>query len=175
MRNIVLVGFMGTGKTVLARRLSEKLGMEYVSTDSLIEEKERRSISDIFSKEGEDYFRAVEKDVVKEASRMNNAVIDAGGGVVLDSENTEVLKKKGIVVCLWSEPEVILERTKEYTHRPLLNVDNPLDKIRELVAFRKPFYERADYHIDTSKLQVEEVVNKIKGIINNAPPDHEAA
>ncbi|MEE9499948.1 MAG: shikimate kinase, partial [Candidatus Omnitrophota bacterium] len=100
MRNIILVGFMGTGKTVVARALSEKLGMRYVSTDHLIEEKEKTSISDIFSKKGENYFRKAEKDVIKDVSLMENVVVDAGGGVVIDPENVEYLKKKGIIVCL---------------------------------------------------------------------------
>lgn len=152
---------MGTGKTVVARVLSEKLGMKYVSTDGLIEEKEKTSISDIFSKKGEDYFRKAEKDVIKDVSLMENVVVDAGGGVVIDPENVEHLKKKGIIVCLWASPEVILERTKKYTHRPLLNVDGPLKKIRELLTSRKSFYERADYHIHTSEMTLEEVMNEI--------------
>ncbi len=94
MRNIILVGFMGTGKTVVARALSKKLGMRYVSTDGLIEEKEKTSIADIFSKKGENYFRKTEKDVIKDVSLMENVVVDAGGGVVIDPENVEHLKRK---------------------------------------------------------------------------------
>ncbi len=168
MRNIVLVGFMGTGKTQVARALSEKLGMKYVSTDSFIEEKEKTSISDIFSKRGEGYFRKAEKDVIKDVSLMENVVVDAGGGVVIDPENLERLKKKGIIVCLWASPEVILERTKKYTHRPLLNVDDPLKKIKELLTLRKPFYERIDCRIHTSKMTLEEVADEIIRRVKNA-------
>ena len=172
MRNIILVGFMGTGKTVVARALSEKLGMRYVSTDHLIEEKEKTSISDIFSKKGENYFRKAEKDVIKDVSLMENVVVDAGGGVVIDPENVEYLKKKGIIVCLGASPEVILERTKKYTHRPLLNVADPLKKIKELLTYRKPFYERADYHIYTLRMTLEEVVDEIIRRVKNAGLGH---
>ena len=173
MRNIILVGFMGTGKTAVARALSEKLGMRYVSTDHLIEEKEKTSISDIFSKKGENYFRKAEKDVIKDVSLMENVVVDAGGGVVIDPENVEYLKKKGIIVCLGASPEVILERTKKYTHRPLLNVADPLKKIKELLTSRKPFYERADYHIHSSKMTLEEVADEIIRRVKNARLDHQ--
>ena len=98
---------------------------------------------------------------------MQGVVIDAGGGVVIDPENVENLKKKGILICLWADPDIILERTKKYTHRPLLDVDDPITKINELLAFRKPFYERADCHINTSNMSAEEVVKEIEGVISN--------
>jgi len=169
MKNIVLVGFMGTGKTTVARAVAKKLKMRYVSTDELIEKSENLSISDIFSEKGERHFREVEKIAVKEASGMQNAVIDAGGGVVMDPENIARLKKKGVIVCLTAAPEVILDRTKKYTHRPLLNVDDPLAKIKELIEKRKPFYARADYSIDTSMLPREEVVREIERVAKDAP------
>ncbi|OGW75271.1 MAG: hypothetical protein A2Z72_00915 [Omnitrophica bacterium RBG_13_46_9] len=164
MKNIVLVGFMGTGKTRIAKMLSERLNMDYVSTDDLVEEKEKTPISEIFSKKGEDYFRRAEKYAVKKASLMENIVLDTGGGVVIDPENVENLKKNGVVICLWAEPEIILERTKRYAHRPLLNVDSPLGKIKELLAIREPFYKRAGYHIDTSKMSAEQVADEIERI-----------
>ncbi len=168
MPNIILVGFMGTGKTRVARALSERLGMKYVSTDDIIEEREKMSVSDIFSEKGEDYFRKVEKNVVKDVSIMENVVIDAGGGVIIDAENVKNLKEKGIVICLWAEPEVILERTKKYTHRPLLSVSDPLKKIKELLTFRKPFYERSDYHIYTSKMTLGHVVDETERMVSEA-------
>ncbi len=168
MKNIVLVGFMGTGKTAVAKEISKRLGMKYVSTDELIEKKEKALINDIFSKKGEDYFRRVEKEVVRDVSLMDNIVVDAGGGVVIDSENIRNLKQKGIVICLWAEPETILKRTRKFTHRPLLNVEDPLARIKELLAKRKSFYERADYHIHTSRMNVDEVADEIERIFKNA-------
>ena len=168
MRNIVLVGFMGTGKTVVAKELAKRFGTKYVSTDALIEEREKTAISEIFSKKGEGYFRKAEKDVVSAVSKMENVVIDAGGGVIIDPENVKNLKEKGVIICLWSKPEVILERTKKYAHRPLLNVKDPLAKIKELLNSRKHFYERADFHIHTSKMSVEKVTAEVERAVTDA-------
>lgn len=167
MKNIVIIGFMGTGKTQTAKALADELSLEYVSVDELIEKKEDRSINDIFREDGEKYFRAVEKEIVKEVSEGENQVIDAGGGVVLDEENMKNLKKSGIVICLWASPKVIHERTKEHGHRPLLNVEDPEGKIRDLLDERKPFYEKADEHIDTSDMDLQSVVSNIKEILND--------
>ena len=159
--NIVLVGFMGTGKTVVAKMLAKKMGMKYISTDEVIEDKERRSINEIFKKNGEPYFRRAEKEVVKKVAQLNNFVIDAGGGIVLDKENIQNLKRNGKIICLTATPEAILERTKRYHHRPLLNAESPKDKVEELLRFRAPFYAQADFSIDTTNLTVEQVAEEI--------------
>ena len=161
MKNIVLVGFMGTGKTTIARGLSKNAGMKYISTDEMIEKKEGVSINEIFTKKGEPYFRNAEKEVIAQASNMDNVVIDAGGGAVLNNDNIESLKNKGILVCLWAEPKDIFERTKKYTHRPLLKVRDPLKKIEELLDKRRPYYERADYHVNTSSVNIKEAISTI--------------
>lgn len=166
MKNVVLVGFMGTGKTQVAKMLAKRAGMTYVSTDEMIEQKEKRPISDIFRDEGEVYFRRVEKDIVKEVAKGENQVIDTGGGIVLDSENMENLRKNGVIICLWASEKVIYERTKKYRHRPLLNVESPEKRIREILDKREPFYKKADFHIDTTKLDLEAVVGKVQGILN---------
>lgn len=160
-KNIALIGFMGSGKTTIATKLSHRLKMRYVSTDGLIEKKENRTINEIFTKSGEDYFRAVESDVIKEASGMENVVIDTGGGVVLRDENLSNLKSSGIVICLTAGENVIMERTKKYKHRPLLNVEDPKLRIRELIKKRAPLYAKADYTIDTGELTIGQVVDKI--------------
>ena len=158
---------MGTGKTVCAKELSKKLNLKYISTDELIEKKENAPIRDIFAKKGETYFRKVEKDAIKEASIATDSVIDAGGGAVLYQENIDNLKKNGIIICLWADPKTIIKRTKKYSHRPLLNVKNPLEKIKGLLAARKEFYERADHHIHNSKMSIEDVLKEIEGIIED--------
>ncbi len=159
--NIVLVGFMGTGKTVVAQKLSEKLGRRYVCLDDMIEEKEGKAIVRIFEENGESYFRKVEKEVTMKASKLKDVIIDAGGGVVKDNGNVKNLKGNGIMVCLSATPEVIYERIKHEPHRPLLNVSNPKERIQKLLNQRAHFYAKADYTIDTSELTIDEVVNEI--------------
>ncbi|MCM8763657.1 MAG: shikimate kinase [Candidatus Omnitrophica bacterium] len=161
MKNIVLVGFMGTGKTTVAKELAKLLRCEYLSLDTLIEEMERKPILQIFAENGEEYFRDLESKVVRNISDKENLIIDAGGGVVLREENVINLKKKGLLICLKAKPEIIWERVKKYTHRPLLNVSNPKERIAELLRIREPYYARADHSLDTSYLTVREVVENI--------------
>jgi len=159
--NIVLIGFMGTGKTTVAKRIAGLTKMSYVSTDELIEEKEGMPINDIFLKRGEPHFRKIERAVVKDISDMDRVVVDAGGGVVMDPANMERLKKKGIVICLWAEPAEIYNRTRQYTHRPLLNVKDPMGKIKDLLEKRRPYYERADFHVNTGRFSIDEAADSI--------------
>ena len=158
---IYLVGFMGTGKTVVGRELARQLHQQFVDMDSLIEEKENKQVSQIFSQDGEPYFRKLEKQVLKDISVGKNLVAACGGGIVLDKENIQIMKKTGMLICLNSGAEVILARTQGYRHRPLLNVDNPQKRIEELLKIRAPFYAQADYAIDTSDLVISSVVSKV--------------
>jgi shikimate kinase len=161
MKNIVLVGFMGTGKTSVGKSIADTLKMRLVNTDDLIEKKEGMPINEIFSKRGEPYFRKLEREVVKGISKGENSIIDAGGGIVINEVNVKDLKGNGIIFCLNAEPEEILRRTKKYTHRPLLNVDGPLAEIKNLLNKRKEYYKRADYQIDTNGKNAEEVAKEI--------------
>lgn len=166
--NIVLVGFMATGKTEVAKRLSEVLGLKYISTDKLIEERLGKTINEVFSQHGEKYFRDIEKEIVKEVSELENFIIDAGGGVMLNEENIKDLKKKGIIICLQAKPEAILERLKDKNDRPLLNTEDKLKRIRKLQKERAKHYRKADYSIDTSNLKIEEIVAKVREILKLA-------
>ncbi|MDI6654264.1 MAG: shikimate kinase [Candidatus Hydrothermarchaeota archaeon] len=161
MKNIVLTGFMGAGKSSVGRRLAEKLGMGVVDTDDLIERSAGMKISEIFAKHGELHFRELEKKAVAEVSKLENHVIITGGGVVLKEENMKNLRKNGIIVYLHAMPEVLYERVKNEIHRPLLQVKEPIKKIKELLEFRAPFYADNDFMIDASELTVEEVVEEI--------------
>jgi len=159
--NIYIVGFMGTGKTAVGKETARQLGRRFVDLDSLIEERQNRKISQIFAEDGEPYFRKVEKEVLKQTSAKRGLVVSCGGGIVLDKENIRIMKDSGAMVCLSASPEVIIARTRGYKHRPLLNVDNPKKRIKELLALRAPFYAQADYTIDTSDLSVSAVANRI--------------
>jgi len=161
MKNIYLIGLMGTGKTAVGQLLAQKLGLDFVDLDDVIEQKEGTSISLIFQQKGEPYFRKVEKEAVREISQKSDLVVGCGGGAVINQENLDHLKKTGTVICLEARPEVILNRTKEARHRPLLNVEDPEKKIEELLSQRAPFYAQAHFTIDTSRLSVEEVAQRI--------------
>lgn len=167
MRNIYLTGFMGTGKTVVGRALAKKLNLQLVDIDDLIVKKENRSISDIFSQSKEPYFRKLEQETLREIALGNGQVVACGGGIVVNPDNIAIMKKSGAMVTLTARPEVIFERTKRNTHRPLLNVTDPREKIKELLALRKPCYEQAHVVIDTSILSVQEVVQHILDWVNS--------
>ena len=161
MNNIILVGFMGTGKSVVGKKLAEKLKRDFLELDDSIEAKEKMSIKDIFEKKGEPYFRSVEKEVAKEASLRKNIVISAGGGAIVDEENFKNLKNSGDIICLKASPETILKRTKNLKTRPLLNVSDPKARIQELLLKREPYYNKADFSIDTDNITAEQVAEKI--------------
>jgi shikimate kinase len=166
MKNIVLTGFMGTGKTAVGRELARLLNMQLIDVDTKIEEFEKMSINEIFRQLGEPRFREIETEIIKKLSESKNRIISAGGGAVLKQGNMDILSKSGIVVCLTATPETILRRTGNSNDRPLLQVENPLKKIKELLNFRKPFYEKADIMIDIegkTPLQIaEEIIEKVK-------------
>jgi shikimate kinase len=165
--NIYLVGFMGTGKTAVGKELAKRKKWQFVDLDDLIELKEKRSILDIFAKEGEPYFRRLEKRVLKEVSGEKKFVFACGGGVVLDKDNIRIMKETGIIICLTATPEVILKRISGYTHRPLLNVSDPKKQIELLLKLRAPYYAQADKAIDTSKISIEEIVARIIKLISH--------
>ena len=159
--NIILTGFMGTGKSITGKKLASKLRMSYLDTDELIEEREKDSISAIFKKKGEKYFRRLETKLVEEVASLDNYVISTGGGVVLREENIRVLKKNALIICLFASPEVILKRTESNKKRPLLGMDNQRKRIEDLLVLRKPYYEKTDFSVDTSALDCEGVVKEI--------------
>ena len=162
--NLYLVGFMGSGKTAVAKEVAETTNLKYIEMDEFIEKKENRSINNIFEDSGEDYFRKVEKEVLKEISLDDNQIVSCGGGVVIDEDNINLMKKTGILICLQAKPEVIYQRVKNQKHRPLLNVNDPQVKIMELLKARTPYYEKANYIIETDDLSIKQVAQKVKSI-----------
>ena len=166
MNNIILVGFMGTGKSVVGKKLAEKLKRDFLELDDSIEAKENMSIKDIFEKKGEPYFRSVEKEVVKESSSRKNIIISAGGGAIVDEENFKNLKNSGTIICLKASPETILKRTKDLKIHPLLNVSDPKARIKELLLKREPYYNRADFAIETDGISAGHIADKIIDILS---------
>ncbi len=167
-KNIILTGFMGVGKTSVGTRLAKDLDYSFVDTDILIEADQRMSITDIFGKLGEPYFRDVETKIIRQVMGCTNQVVSTGGGAVIRDENRDAFKQAGYVVCLTARPEVIFERVKRETHRPLLKTPDPLAKIRELLDQRQKFYALADFTIDTSEKSVNAVISEIKERIKHA-------
>ena len=162
IRKIVLIGFMGTGKTKVGKALAKHLSWKFLDSDSIIEKKEGRRISTIFKVEGEAYFRDVESRVIRDVSRLKNVVISAGGGAVLRRENMERLKKGGIIVCLNAKPMTILRRLKGDRSRPLLKRKNKLNNVRRLLRLRMPYYrDAADHIIHTDGLTVSQITGKV--------------
>lgn len=162
--NIVLFGFMGTGKTRVGRAVAEQLGMTYVDLDDLIEAREGTAISTIFADKGEPYFRQVESQIAAEAAQLEGHVIATGGGIVLNEANVRTLERAGVGICLDATPEAIYERVKNETHRPLLSVDDPMARIRALLEYRRPFYAKVAHTIDTTGKPVEAVVDEVVAI-----------
>ena len=162
MKNIVLIGFMGTGKTVVSKILAPRLKRQRLCIDDMIEWKVGKPIPRIFAEDGEPYFRKIESEMVAVVSKDRNVVIDAGGGVVMDEHNIKRLREHGVLFCLTARGDIILERTRKYMRvRPLLNTENPLKKIEDLLKERQEYYKRTDHTIDTSDITSDEVADKI--------------
>lgn len=165
--NIVLTGFMGTGKTVVGQCLAKQLGWEFYDTDTIIEKEAGLAIREIFKLKGEGAFRNMETQTIRLLSALDNRVIATGGGVPLRTENMEALERNGVVFCLEASPEVILSRIGAVFSRPLLNPKDPIGSIRKLLTERSRAYGRCRARINTDNLSVEQVVDKILEFIPN--------
>lgn len=168
LKNLVLVGFMGTGKSTIGRQLSKILGYPLVDTDARIVAEERRAISDIFASEGEEYFRDLETQLLRTLcqEQTHKQIISTGGGIVLREENRKLLRELGFVIWLVAKPETILERTSRNRERPLLDTEDPAGTIRQLLGEREAAYDSsAHLTLETSGLTFSEIST---GIIESA-------
>jgi len=159
--NIVLVGFMGTGKSTVGRVIAQKLEFHFIDTDDVIEQTSKAKIFDIFAEHGEDYFRDLESQAVKSVSLMKNQVVATGGGVVLRSSNIDLLRIGGSIFCLNATPKAIWDRVRSSRSRPLLRGPDPLKKIAMLLDKRAPYYALADHQIETTGVSVDRVADEI--------------
>lgn len=158
--NVILIGFMGTGKSSVGRFLAEKLSYTFIDTDILIEEQEAMTIPQIFERHGEEYFRACEKKIMREACTRSNTVISTGGGVPMYEENRLSMQKNGnTIICLCANIATIMGRIKGRGNRPLLKDDEA--KMQTLLNKRMPFYKQCDFMIDTDNLSPLQIVGEI--------------
>lgn len=164
--NIVLIGFMGTGKSAVGKTLARRLGFSFYDTDYLVQERAGMSVADIFTNFGEAEFRRLEGEVVRRLMYRERVIIATGGGIVLNRINIERLKEKGVVVLLWATPEVIHQRTRHRAHRPLLRGPNPLPTIRRLLKEREPLYRAAaDVVVQTGGKPVNRVADEVMRVL----------
>lgn len=149
MKNIVLVGFMGTGKSSAGRIVAEQLGLTFVDMDEDIVRQEGCTIPEIFRDRGEPAFRAIERAMVVDLAKKTGRLVSTGGGIVLNPDNIRDFAATGIVICLQAKPETILKRVEHDTNRPLLQGGDKLQKIAELLAKRQPLYDAIPHQIAT--------------------------
>ncbi len=170
MSQIILTGFMATGKTAVGCLLARALERPFVDTDDLVQTAAGRSIRDIFASEGEAAFRTLERTAVERACSVPEAVVATGGGTLLDPENGRRLAAAGVIVCLVALPEAILARITDFAERPLLAGTNGsaagrLARVRALLAERAPAYALAHHAVDTTGLTLEQVVERVRAIV----------
>jgi shikimate kinase len=169
MKNIYLVGFMGTGKSTVGKMLADELPAIFKDTDKMVEEKTGKSVADIFDEYSEEEFRRLESEVLQEITEEDGLVVSTGGGIVVTGGNMELMKRTGIVITLIAGPEVIMERLQgDETVRPLMEVDEPLDEIKRLLFDRARFYINAHHVIETSDITPREAADQILEIIRNS-------
>jgi 3-dehydroquinate synthase len=168
INNLIITGFSGTGKSLVAMEVALRLNWDFLDTDDEIVEQTGKPIAEIFRQDGEGKFRELERETIRKACQQRQTVIAIGGGAIVDPQNYELLAKTGLIVCLEAKPETIYERlfreaarSPETEVRPLLATDNPLERIRQLKASRQPHYAKADWTIHTDGLSVSEVAEEV--------------
>jgi len=165
-KNIVLIGFMGTGKSTVASRLAVRLNRKFVDMDREIERVVGMTVRDIFKHYGEIRFRSEEKLIAQKLARESGLVIATGGGVVLEQVNMDNLSQNGIIIYLEATPQEILERVnRKKGTRPLIKKNAQLQDIEEMLKAREGFYAQADYRVNTSDKSPEQITNEIMGIL----------
>lgn len=160
-KNIALIGYMGTGKTTIGRRLAPKLGFSFVDTDAYIERQQGKSISQIFEQQGESAFRRMEAAALETLAGDENLVISTGGGIVLSEQNRTLLKEQTFLVTLTASPGAIYSRVRGNKDRPLLQDADPYQKIVDMLEARKPYYEIGDIIIPTDELSEKICIERI--------------
>ena len=160
--NIVLIGFMGSGKSAVGRRVAGRLRFQFVDTDQLIVERAGMPISEIFAKHGEEHFRDLETAALESIAHLQHCVVSTGGGVVVKERNHSILQALGFVVWLTASEEVIFQRVSRNDKRPLLQTADPRATIATMLGARRPLYERAaQFTVDTSAMSHDEAADAV--------------
>jgi shikimate kinase/3-dehydroquinate synthase len=166
--NLIITGFSGTGKSLVAKEIARRLNWDFLDTDDEIVRQTGKPIAEIFRQDGEGKFRELEREAIRKACRQGQTVIAIGGGAIVDPQNYELLARTGLIVCLEAKPETIYERlfreaacSPETEVRPLLANDNPLERIKQLKASRQPYYANADWVVHTDKLNIGQVAEEV--------------
>lgn len=165
MKTIVLIGMMGSGKTTIGKLLGEKLTLRSIDIDVIVEQNEKRTVSEIFQNEGEKYFRNIERETIKKNFTNKDLIISLGGGAFEDQLTQELLLKNSTVIYLKTSPNVILERIKNNTNRPLLKNQMTVEKIQSIILQRQKNYELANITILTDNKNTDKIVEEILGVI----------
>ncbi|MDO9542223.1 MAG: shikimate kinase [Kiritimatiellia bacterium] len=164
--NVILVGFMGTGKTTVGKLLAQQLKKSFIDMDSIIEERAGKSIGQIFEEDGEPRFREMERALVQELAAKTGLVIAAGGGIVLNPDNISDFNRSGKIICLLASGDEILRRVAGSTARPLLEKGDKHQRILALMEKRRPLYEAIPCRVNTSGLTPREVAEIIMLMVN---------
>jgi len=166
---------MGTGKSTVGRHLANRLGMAFIDADHEIEKRAGATIPEIFEKLGEGAFRRMEREFVENGHPREGCVVACGGGMVTQEGMIELLHERGVVICLTATPETIYQRTKNNPNRPLLNVADPLGRIREMLAEREPWYRRVGTQVLTDFRPMSEIIAHVQRVYLREAKEFRAA
>ena len=155
--NLYLVGFMGTGKSTVGRQVARQLGFQFLDSDHEIERAQRRPVAKIFAEDGEMKFRALEREFVEHGHPAQKCVVACGGGLIVPPGMLDLLRRRGVVMCMHAPIDTIIRRTMHTSHRPLLQVENPEQRLRELYAQREEIYRRTGTIVLTDSRPLREI------------------
>ena len=168
-KNIFMIGFMGSGKSSVSLQLADMTGLPKAEMDQILVDREQMSIADIFAEKGEPYFRAQETELLKEFGSTGPQIVSCGGGVAMNEENVDEMRRTGKIICLTATPDVIYERVKDSRERPILNGNMNVEYIAGLMEARRPFYEKAaSVIIDTSHMRIDQVAEAVLAAVSAA-------